>query len=196
MAAATDSTRSAHLYFAYGSNLSTTQMRERCPHSAPLGLGHIAGWKWIINDRGYANIVVVAADAAAAAQPPAPTTTTTTSDPGPDPADDGVYGLIYRLDARDEAMLDACEGVPYAYERAALPATWASGVVEAGIGVEVMVLAYVDRRSITPAAPRGEYVGRMNRGIDEATGRWGLPRAYVDRVLRPFIPALERRQAR
>lgn len=31
------------LYFAYGSNM-TAQMRQRCPHSTPVGLGLLEGW--------------------------------------------------------------------------------------------------------------------------------------------------------
>ncbi|KAA8572454.1 hypothetical protein EYC84_003074 [Monilinia fructicola] len=45
------------LYFAYGSNLSLTQMKARCPNSTYYGLGVLQGYRWIINQRGYANIV-------------------------------------------------------------------------------------------------------------------------------------------
>jgi gamma-glutamylcyclotransferase len=51
--------RSEILYFAYGSNLSTRQMLERCPSSTPVGLGYLHGWEWLINERGYANILRV-----------------------------------------------------------------------------------------------------------------------------------------
>ncbi|KAI0837112.1 hypothetical protein F5Y06DRAFT_92183 [Hypoxylon sp. FL0890] len=56
-----ESTESANssegvLYFAYGSNLSPTQMQARCPLSSPIGLAHLPGWTWLINERGYANI--------------------------------------------------------------------------------------------------------------------------------------------
>ncbi|KAH6892529.1 AIG2 family protein [Thelonectria olida] len=44
------------LYFAYGSDLSTEQMQQRCPYSTPAGLAHLEGWRWFINSRGYANI--------------------------------------------------------------------------------------------------------------------------------------------
>ncbi|KAB8300284.1 hypothetical protein EYC80_000484 [Monilinia laxa] len=45
------------LYFAYGSNLSLTQMKSRCPNSTYYGLGLLQGYIWIINERGYANII-------------------------------------------------------------------------------------------------------------------------------------------
>lgn len=47
-------------YFAYGSNLAHTQMARRCPSAgSPVGVALLRGWKWIINERGYANIVEV-----------------------------------------------------------------------------------------------------------------------------------------
>lgn len=45
------------LYFAYGSNLSTTQMALRCPDATPIALGRLAGWEFMINARGFANVV-------------------------------------------------------------------------------------------------------------------------------------------
>lgn len=45
------------LYFAYGSNLSHTQMKSRCPDSTYVGMGVLQNYRWIVNQRGYANIV-------------------------------------------------------------------------------------------------------------------------------------------
>ena len=42
--ALSDSEEPERLYFAYGSNLSTTQMQYRCPRSTPVGLAHLKGW--------------------------------------------------------------------------------------------------------------------------------------------------------
>ncbi|ESZ95000.1 AIG2 family protein [Sclerotinia borealis F-4128] len=55
----TSETPTPTLYFAYGSNLSLTQMHTRCPHSTYYGLGVLYGYRWIINERGYANIVPI-----------------------------------------------------------------------------------------------------------------------------------------
>ncbi|KAH9995002.1 hypothetical protein F4779DRAFT_200492 [Xylariaceae sp. FL0662B] len=186
------------LYFAYGSNLSTTQMHQRCPQSVPVGLAHLAGWNWIINERGYANIVQ---DAPSTAEQQG----TGTSAP-----DNGVYGLLYRLHPDDEAALDAVEGVPWAYEKRFLDVdlVGGDGDSEVGTGKETpgeeqgeeggkggkkklvrQALAYVDFRRVEPGAPKDEYVVRMNRGIREAVEKWQFPEAYVEKVMRPFLPA-------
>ncbi|KAI1125314.1 hypothetical protein F5Y10DRAFT_11488 [Nemania abortiva] len=197
------------LYFAYGSNLSTAQMRSRCPNSTPIGLAHLEGWTWIINERGYANVV------------PSPETA-----PGV-----GVYGLVYRLHPKDEENLDICEGVGYAYEREMLEVTWVAtsdqkpipGSLPATPGSphdtkskkkrkgkgakddeestpslpegKFQALVYVDSLRVTPSRPKTEYIGRMNTGIKEASGQWGLSVAYVTDVIRPYLTPQSRGRA-
>jgi len=72
-------------YFAYGSNLLHRQMEERCPGSSFVGAGVLEGYRFFINERGYANIV-------------------------PD-LGSRVYGGIYRMTDADIASLDQWEGV-------------------------------------------------------------------------------------
>lgn len=83
------SSHSPTLYFAYGSNLSTTQMDQRCPtstlHTSPLAVLKDSGW--FIASRGYASIR------------PAP--------------GKNVYGLLYELDEEAEDLLDMYEGVGF-----------------------------------------------------------------------------------
>ncbi|UNI21471.1 Cholestenol Delta-isomerase [Purpureocillium takamizusanense] len=211
----TQETRHEILYFAYGSNLSTRQMRQRCPFSTPVGLGFLEGWRWIINERGYANVVPMTAAAA--------TTTTgegnTSSNSGGSSSGSGsgsgsssrgrkaagVYGLLYLLPPQDEARLDGYEGVPWAYERMHCDyVRWATrpsplevevegegddgrGEAAAAGGDEpVRALVYVDRQRVTEGTPRDEYVGRMEEGIRDAVWNWGLDEAYADRVMRRF----------
>ncbi|KAI1079060.1 hypothetical protein F5B20DRAFT_191376 [Whalleya microplaca] len=197
------------LYFAYGSNLSTTQMHQRCPRSTPVGLGHLPGWKWIINERGYANIVQQQPQPqqqqqqqASSPSASATTTTTTAAAGNASAGDPGVYGLLYRLHPDDEATLDACEGVPWAYERRFLDVILvpdkarAKVRAEAGAGAKIEIegaraharaLVYVDFERVKPSTPRREYVARMNRGIHEAVAEWGLSETYVEDVMRPFL---------
>lgn len=73
------------LHFAYGSNLGLAQMKARCPHHRVLGRATLAGYRWIISKRGYANIVVSSSDS--------------------------VEGVVYELSAADVASLDVHEGV-------------------------------------------------------------------------------------
>ncbi|KXH35855.1 AIG2 family protein [Colletotrichum simmondsii] len=199
------------LYFAYGSNLSPTQMSLRCPASTPLGLAHLPDHTFIINARRYANVVPngpvnpaylanVDADAAAApttdpasasAPPPPPS--------APPPAAPGVYGALYALPPQDEATLDRCEGVPHAYQKQDLAVSIVNltskgtGATSAAAGLtpgsNVTALVYVDTERTEPSTPWPEYIDRMNRGVDEATERFGLPRGYVDEVIRAYIPA-------
>ena len=58
-------------------------MNRRCPDNKLVGLGSLRGWKWIIDTRGYANVV----------RSP----------------EDLVYGLVYELSPTDEAKLDGVE---------------------------------------------------------------------------------------
>ncbi|CAN8097544.1 unnamed protein product [Discula destructiva] len=166
-------------YFAYGSNLSSTQMRARCPGSRGVALGVLRGWDFRINTRGFANVVpsFAATTAAAAASRSSPP---------------HVYGVLYKLESAEEkAALDMYEGVPVAYEDVVLPVEM---VQDCGDGNEVVVgvvwaLVYVDRWRTETGQPRAEYVGRMNRGLEEAECEWGLPKSYVKAMVRRFIPA-------
>src|SRR5438045_576181 len=72
------------LYFAYGSNLWLSQMALRCPSSRYIGSASLPGYRWQINERGYANIARVAPDAR-------------------------VQGLVYDISPTDEERLDVHE---------------------------------------------------------------------------------------
>jgi gamma-glutamylcyclotransferase len=202
------------IYFGYGSNLSSTQMAQRCPNSYAVGLGLLRGWRWIINGRGYANAVEV--EGKVGGEGPGPLAdslhggdTTQTGEAADE--DKVVYGVLYILDADDEEFLDRCEGVPEVYgkemwdveivkwrwpQSSSVAATVGLGFAddagdEDGERKKMSMLVYVDRDSIEPSKPQKEYIGRMNRGIQEATEEWGLPKTYVDKVMRKYIPAPE-----
>jgi gamma-glutamylcyclotransferase (GGCT)/AIG2-like uncharacterized protein YtfP len=74
-------------YFAYGSNMDTSQMRDRCPHSRWREDAELDGYRFIINSHGVATIV----------------------------QDDSstVYGLLWETTDEDEKSLDVYEGVKY-----------------------------------------------------------------------------------
>ncbi|EUC44014.1 hypothetical protein COCMIDRAFT_99394 [Bipolaris oryzae ATCC 44560] len=164
------------LYFGYGSNLWLHQMSTRCPSSTYLGIARLDAYKWIINERGYANIIPLAA--------------LSSSTPH-------VYGLIFSLTPHDESRLDINEGVPLAYTKEYLPATfWSSSSSSPNSKIDISlppsetdkpVLVYIDRKRVTEGKPREEYVYRMNRGIEDAV-KCGVPEEYVRGVMRAFIP--------
>lgn len=180
------------LYFAYGSNLSTDQMLHRCPSSVPIGLGYLEGWRWIINERGYANIVRVDQS------PPQQQQQQQQGGKGKERqqddddahADARVYGLLYLLPQDDEAALDGYEGVPHAYKKYRVDLfriTDELGRDVASVGGDgeaqrVTALVYVDDERTIGNVPREEYVGRMDSGLEEAVGDWGMPLGYAEEL--------------
>jgi gamma-glutamylcyclotransferase len=182
------SVRTQTVYFAYGSNLNLKQMIHRCPESRYLGLGKLQNYKFIINERGYANVVPTQGHS--------------------------VEGLCYLLSQQDERRLDASEGVPTSYEKHYLRVeTFAPNALIAGRrtrevnvivqndlasnqgdtlndgqdgrfdmfhvilpelhntkakGVFLQTLVYVDVRYTGDDAPRGEYQNRIRLGARDS----------------------------
>ena len=162
----------------FNRNLWLEQMRLRCPSSIYMGVGKLTGFRWIINSRGYANIVSF------------------------DDPECVVYGLIYKLSPADVAALDENEGVPVAYTKeimtiefwkspagAAVDISW-SEWQKADVskpGQPMSMLVYIDRQRVQDDVPKKEYVHRMNMGITDALAM-GVPTTYVQEHMRPFIP--------
>ncbi|KAL6710906.1 hypothetical protein ACN47E_006781 [Coniothyrium glycines] len=181
------------MYFGYGSNLWLEQMHIRCPHSKYMGIARLNNYRWLINDRRYANVVAASKDG------PIPTAH---ADHGASSSISAtrseyaavVFGLVYSLTAADEGQLDRNEGVPVAYTKEMLacdfwPATSASLPIDTRKPPEKVIdmLVYIDRLRITPDKPRKEYIYRMNRGIEDAI-KAGVPEKYVEDIMRSFIP--------
>lgn len=188
-----DENRVEILYFAYGSNLSTRQMLDRCPQSTCIGLARLPGWKWIINSRGYANIVPEDGSSSTQQQhssQPSPASKDPDQNPDKksndgasedDPAwrPDAVYGLLYYVTTIDEQMLDMYEGVPTAYEKQALRVERLKGqeMEELPEDMEdrwVTALVYVDTQRIEDGRVQTEYVERMQKGLRGAVKEWGM----------------------
>ncbi|KAH7121189.1 hypothetical protein B0J11DRAFT_533640 [Dendryphion nanum] len=188
------------IYFGYGSNLWLEQMEKRCPTSKYLGVARLNGWKWIIDERGYANVVEVKKNDASP--------TNNNEDENEEREDEvkdskedysaTVFGLVFSLLPADESRLDANEGVPEAYTKEYLPCDFWQGFDKHGKLRRVdtksepekkdeEMLVYVDRKRVGIARPREEYIYRMNRGIADA-GERGVPTGYVKDILRTFIP--------
>ena len=164
---ATQQDEQPKLYFSYGSNLWHDQMSRRCPNSVFQGLARLRRYRWIINTRGYANIV--ASNSA-----------------------DEVFGSVYSLDSTDEYVLDGYEGVPQAYTKETIIVDFWSSQGQKIIDITAQpqqkeVLVYIDKLRIEDSKPKLGYVQRMNDGLQDALSI-GMPQAYVDKVLRRLVP--------
>jgi hypothetical protein len=80
------------LYAAYGSNLDSAQMSERCPHSPLRWTGWIPGWRLTFGGDGFDGALPTVVEVH-----------------GADPAEQHVYVAVYDVTDADESTLDAWE---------------------------------------------------------------------------------------
>jgi cation transport regulator ChaC len=137
------------LHFAYGSNMDRAVMRRHAPVAVPIGVARLVDYRFIITADGYASVE------------PARTST--------------VYGVLWKLTARDRATLDRWESTASGQYCAAMLAVRSAGR-------RVGALVYVGRRS----------AGRPKAGYMElviaAARAWHLPADYIAE-LRRWRPA-------
>ncbi|KAB8070646.1 hypothetical protein BDV29DRAFT_180642 [Aspergillus leporis] len=205
-------TKPRPLYFAYGSNLSFTQMRLRCTcspelSSKPVAIARLDHWRWLICNAGYANVV-----------PPPELRVGKEVEDGDDVPvsgdEDTVYGVLYEMDPRDERLLDGYEGVdhsslpsrathkvpahirPTEQGRGEYNKWYVTATVTVWLDEEqrkrrkgnpIETLVYVDEERVKLGPPRDEYIPRMNRAIREAESL-GFPKKWADGVMRKSIP--------
>lgn len=141
-------------------------MKQRCPDALFVGLAVAKGWKWIINETGYANII-------------------------PGSEDDEVYGSLCFLSHRDEKALDESEGVPWLYEKKKLKVRKLSrpddkeewGTEE----TEIEATAYVDVQRTIEGRIEKEYVVWVRKAIEDGV-KCGMPMSYADKYFKRFLP--------
>ncbi|MBC7252702.1 MAG: gamma-glutamylcyclotransferase [Actinobacteria bacterium] len=97
------------VYFAYGSNMPESRMRERTPSAVALVVWKLEGMRVAMNKKGWndsekANLV---------------------EDPG-----SVVYSTLYRIDSSELPRLDSAEG---GYERRSFKAVFGDEIVEAQV---------------------------------------------------------------
>jgi gamma-glutamylcyclotransferase (GGCT)/AIG2-like uncharacterized protein YtfP len=130
------------LHFAYGSNMHRAVMRRHAAAAQPLHPARLEGYRFVITMDGYASLV-------------------------PDRSR-CVYGLLWRLTARDRVTLDLWENVAGGLYRArTLPVTDARGTSR-------RVLVYIARRRPL-GRPRPGYVEIVVKAARELQ----LPADYV-----------------
>jgi gamma-glutamylcyclotransferase (GGCT)/AIG2-like uncharacterized protein YtfP len=134
------------LHFAYGSNMSRALMQARCPRAEAIGTATLSGWRFVINPEGFGSIA-------------------------PHPGE-RVYGVLWRLSARDLAAINAYESVDSGlYVRRHLS-------VRCG-AMQATALVYIARRR-GEGLPRPGYIPL----VVEAAREWQLPEAYIQALAR------------
>ena len=93
------------LYFAYGSNMDFDQLEFRIPNEFnSQGVGRLDNWEWIINERGYANIIPK--------------------------VDSQTFGVLFNISLDALRRLDRYEGYPELYTRERLPVYFGKQLLE------------------------------------------------------------------
>ena len=142
------------LYFAYGSNMCRAAMRRRCPSAHEIGPAVLDGHRFVITADGYASVLPTRGEV--------------------------VHGLLWRLDPRTLAALNAYESLDSGLYRAVtLP-------VRSG-GRRAAALVYV-ARSRTAGAPRPGYL----EDVVAAARDLDLPPDYVETLARWAGPRIRR----
>ena len=78
-------------YFAYGSNMDSEQMAQRCPGAERVGVAVLPDYRVLINAQGVATVIPVEGGS--------------------------VFGLLWRLSEKDVESLDRYEGVASGHYR-------------------------------------------------------------------------------
>lgn len=124
-------------YFAYGSNLSKKQMKERCPNSKPVAIVTLHHYKlvfvgWSRQWRGgVASIKPFRGEK--------------------------VLGAIYEISEEDLRRLDKYEGAPDAYARMKIAVT-------NDFGEQIEAITYVKAGRVEEAQPSKEYLSAIQQG--------------------------------
>ncbi len=131
------------LYFAYGSNMNVPQMARRAPRAAPLGIGRLADHRLFFTSDGYAAIRRRRGHA--------------------------VHGVVWRIAARDVAVLDRYEGVDEGW--------YVKRTVRVRLAARsVLCLVYDGGTVLEGSRPRRRY---FNEAVRASALAWNLPSRYI-----------------
>ncbi|WP_439575307.1 gamma-glutamylcyclotransferase family protein [Phreatobacter sp.] len=131
------------LYFAYGSNMNVAQMARRAPHARPLGIGRLDHHRLFFTCDGYAAVRFRRGAS--------------------------VYGVVWRIEARDVAALDRYEGVAEGwYVKRMVPVRIA--------GRSALCLVYDGGTVLEGRRPRRTY---FNEAVVGSALAWSLPDRYI-----------------
>lgn len=133
------------LYFAFGSNMSRMRLAQRVGEVEVVGPARAPGWRHRFNKRGHDG----------------------TGKGNIEPADEYVWGVVYRLSPEQLRVLDGFEG---GYRRCELSAEIHTGAVG--------VVSYLGLRPGSSLAPAPWYLEHYRVGIREHA----LPDAWLAEV--------------
>ena len=160
------------LYFGFASNLSPRTIQQRCPGSIYVGLAVLKGWRFVIGELGFGNIVQ--------------------SSP-----EDEVWGSLSFLTGQHEAALDKSEEINWWHRKMRVKVRRTTGFKEDGKdgdagseneeGEEVEATTYIDVERTGEGNMSKEYIIWMRKAIDDGL-KIGVPQSYVDQYLRKFLP--------
>ena len=143
-------------YFAYGSNMDWTQMRERCPSARFVGIAKLPEHSLVFPRKSIKRGCGVAGVTEAAG--------------------DDVWGVVYEIDnPKDEKTLDRCEGVPKNY-RKETRFVYLRSQLELPFEVSI----YFPIKQDNPPLPNAEYKSLIVGGAK----LWQLPTDYILRLER------------
>lgn len=137
-------------YFAYGSNMSASRLKERVPSAFSLGC-----YRLNEHDLRYHKISIDGSGKCDAYF---------TSGP-----DDAIYGVLFEIDANEKSVLDRIEGLGKGYEEKEIILTALDGSL-------INATTYVASKIDESLKPYSWYLNHVFIGAREAS----LPSEYVD----------------
>lgn len=154
------------VYFGFASNLSPRSLQQRCPGSLYIGLATLKGWRFIISESGFGNIVRGTED-------------------------DIVYGSLYFLTRQHEEALDQSEEVPWWHKKMTLKvrrvAPGNEGEANSTEADDLEVTTYVDIDRTKEGIISKEYLVWMRKAIADGL-KCGVPQSYFEKYVQKFLP--------
>ncbi|KAF3915319.1 hypothetical protein AA313_de0203826 [Arthrobotrys entomopaga] len=169
-------------------------MSRRCPSSTYKTVARLPSYRWIICQRGYANIRLPSSSSSSSSSSEKEEEEDGEEGEGEEnegeEAENEVWGLLFNLTQPDEDTLDVYEGYPTAYEKETVTVELLEKDSEGNVQT-VEALVYIDRKRVKDGRVNDEYIVRMKNAIEDGV-RLGMPRGYVkDVMLGPLLLKME-----
>jgi gamma-glutamylcyclotransferase len=143
------------LYFAYGSNLDWSQMRERCPSSRFVGIAVLRDHKLAFTRKSICRNCGVADVVAGHGR--------------------NVWGVVYEIDESDVCKLDKSEGFRPGREKNSYFRRECLVLMDGDAHRPIVVSAYFADPQLNPPLPNAEYKNLILAGARH----WQLPAEYI-----------------